>query len=127
VNRIKGANILLITDHSIVGRLLFELFQDKGGRLHHAPAGTEALKLFKRREFNLVILDDMLPFDSSKMISRIKQLKPGVPVLLINAEHEKKEPGNLQGPRADVVVPRPVKMDTILPLASQALSVRYKS
>jgi DNA-binding response OmpR family regulator len=126
VHRIKNANILIIAEHGITCGLIFQLFQEKGAKPQHTSTETDALRLFKRTRFDLVILDNMLPLDPSGMISKIKGMKNDIPVLLINADDGEKGSADLHSPRADVRVTRPLKIDTLLPLASQIISHKKK-
>lgn len=88
-NTIKEKNILLVDDEVDILKLLSTVLKKEGFKnIYTAETGNEALKIFKNKEIDIVILDIMLPdkegYDVFKEIRQISQ----VPVLFLSAKTE---------------------------------------
>ncbi len=80
-------NILVVDDHPIVRTGLKQILAAAPDiRItSEAGSGEEALKLLKRKKYDLVILDIALPGISGlEVLRRIKAVMPAVPVLMLS-------------------------------------------
>jgi DNA-binding response OmpR family regulator len=104
------------------------LFLSKGGKVSPAANGTEALKLVRKKNFDLVVIDLGLTYlESSRIISRIRKMEREIPIAVINPEERVNTLHILDKLGADLVITRPLEMDRIVSLVSQALFMRSVS
>ena len=119
---IKDSHILIIGNEGVVTDILCTLLVSKGGNIATTSSYREALKLLKEDRFDLVIADQDAPDAmNAKTISAIKELRPDLPVAIINTLGK---PGSLNRSKkmgADLAVGRPLDMDRLLVLVSRLL------
>ena len=126
--RIKNSHILVISDGGIFEDLLCQLYISKGGKITSALNGAEGLKLLKRNKFDLVIVDLNVPFnESSKIIATIKKIEQGLPVALIAGDDKRRPLRALKRLGVDLIIGRPLEIDSTFNLISQTLSTRMSS
>jgi CheY-like chemotaxis protein len=78
--------ILLVEDESIVRMNLADILRSEGYTVVEAHDGAEAVNLFERQHFDLVITDLVMPeLHGFKLIARVRAISPKVPVILITA------------------------------------------
>jgi DNA-binding response OmpR family regulator len=108
-------HILLVEDElNIAQGLIFNLKAD-GYRVTHVQSGEEALQLFSRNTFTLVVLDLMLPGISGYEVCReLREGNPRLPVLILSARsaEEDRIKGLKQG--ADDYLTKPFSLDEFL-------------
>jgi len=83
---LKNSNILLVEDEeSMAVGLEFNL-SEEGFRVTIARNGLEALKLFDANDYDLIILDIMLPYcDGFEVARRVREKSPQIPILMLTA------------------------------------------
>jgi two-component system phosphate regulon response regulator PhoB len=83
--------ILVVDDEKDILELVEYNLAKNGYRVKTVTSGEEALELIKEDEFDLIILDLMLPgvdgFDLTKIIKSDKQ-KAGIPIVMVTAKGE---------------------------------------
>lgn len=80
--------ILLVEDEKGISSIISSYLQKEGYEVSQAFNGDEALKYFTTNDFDLVILDRMLPLISGEeVLKTIRQLSD-VPVILVTAKVE---------------------------------------
>lgn len=120
--RIKNSHILVISNGSIFEDLLCQLIVSKGGRITSASNGSEGLKLFKKNQFDLIIINlDISYLVSSKIIPRLKKMKQRLPVAVVSDERKGQSINALKQLGADLIIGSPFEMDRTLSLISQTL------
>jgi len=87
-------DVLVAEDDLLTSRFLMTSLASNGFRVTHAPDGSEALELLRKKTFGLVLLDAEMPtVDGYEVLSNMR-LDPrhrGTPVLMLSAraqEHE---------------------------------------
>lgn len=126
--RIKNSHILVISDGGIFEDLLCQLYISKGGKITSALSGAEGLKLLKKNKFDLVIVDLNVSFNEfSKIVTTIKKIEQGVPVALIAGNDKRKPRKALKKLGVDLIIGRPLEIDSTFNLISQKLSLRTSS
>jgi two-component system alkaline phosphatase synthesis response regulator PhoP len=85
-------NILLVEDEeSLAVGLEYNLSQE-GYRVTRVPDGKKALEYFASRDFDLVVLDIMLPYvDGFKVAEKIRERSPQMPILMLTARTAAKD------------------------------------
>ena len=78
--------ILVIDDETDALDLFRDLFQKKGYVVECAPGGMEALEIIDKMMFDAVLLDIRMPvMNGIDVLSKIKQKKPDLPVVMLTA------------------------------------------
>ena len=82
------ANILIVDDEKLIVKgIKFSLMQD-GMEVDAAYDGEEALKLAKENDYNLIVLDVMLPkVDGLQVCQQIREFS-SVPIIMVTAKGE---------------------------------------
>lgn len=80
----SGKRILLVEDQGPVREVLRELLLCDDHEVVEANNGAEALGLYARDQFDVVLTDCVMPFVSGpELAAQIKRLDPNQPVLMI--------------------------------------------
>lgn len=81
-------NVLIIDDEEDMRNLVQMYLENSGFRCVHASNGTDAMKRLQGQEFDLVILDIMMPFeDGFAICGKIRSLSQ-VPIIFLSAKGE---------------------------------------
>ena len=84
----KGSVILLVEDEETLAIGLEYNLTEEGYRVVRARDGREALEKYRSEEFDLIILDIMLPFiDGFEVARNIRKDSPQMPVLMLTAKY----------------------------------------
>lgn len=79
-------NILLVDDEGSVREIIKEFLALSQFNVVEANNGAEALSLFKRSRFDLVIIDLKMPFvTGDELAVMIKRLVPQQPIIMVTA------------------------------------------
>lgn len=85
-NESNLTNILLVEDEENLALGLEYNLSAEGYNVKWAKDGREALKLFEENEFDLVVLDIMLPyFNGFEIAQKIRETHPRMPILMLTA------------------------------------------
>lgn len=80
------AKILVIDDEEYIGWVIKKSFEGTEHEVQCSITGAEGLKRFNSESFDLVFLDLRLPdMDGMDILSELKNLKPGIVVIIITA------------------------------------------
>ncbi len=80
------AHILIVDDDNRLRRLLQQYLTDNGFQVSQAPSADEALPLIQTLQFDLIIMDSMMPGTSGHdMVRRLRQDKNRTPILMLTA------------------------------------------
>jgi len=84
---LKGSKILLVEDEETLAVGLEYNLSEEGYKVVRAGDGTKALEIFQAQEFDLIILDIMLPFlDGFEVARKIREKSPQIPILMLTAK-----------------------------------------
>lgn len=111
----KTPKILLCEDDQNLGLLLSEYLNAKGFETSLATDGAEGMKLFRRENFDFVILDVMMPQKDGFTVAReIRESDRHTPILFLTAKSMKDD--TLEGFRAgaDDYMTKPFSMEELL-------------
>ena len=78
--------ILIIEDNKDVNTMLAEVLSDEKYEVSSAYTGIEGLKKIKTEEYNLILLDIMLPYKSGDEILKEVREFSDVPIIIISAK-----------------------------------------
>lgn len=118
------AKILIVEDDDNINNMIKELLQKNNYAVYSAYSGTEALLILEREEFDLILLDLMLPAISGEEI--IKKVN-NIPIIVISAKisHEDKVNCLLSG--ASDYITKPFDNKELLARIEVQLRTKYKS
>ena len=87
--------------------------------------GEDAISLFQRRGFDIVLLDEMMAGrDGLATLSSIKDLNPHIPVIMITKNEEERLMEDAIGQRIDDYLTKPVNPSQILSACKKLLNAR---
>ena len=90
-----GLNILIVDDEERIRRLLRMYLEKEGYSIEEAEDGETALQLALEKDYDLILLDLMLPgIDGVEVCARLRQFK-ATPVIMLTAKGE--EANRVQG------------------------------
>lgn len=78
--------LLVIEDNKDVNAMLSETFQNAGYEIQAAFTGIEGINKIKSEDYDLILLDIMLPFKSGDMIVKEVREFSQVPIIIISAK-----------------------------------------
>jgi len=81
--------ILIVEDHPLIAELVETRLRVEGMRPVHCPGGREALALLDHEEFDLVVLDIMMPeVDGYEVLQKIRgtPATAALPVIFLSAK-----------------------------------------
>ena len=88
---------------------------NKGYEVTTAQSGIEALDEISRNAFDIVFLDEQMPgIDGLETLSRIKSVKPGIPVVMITKSEEENIMEEAIGQQISDYIIKPVNPNQIL-------------
>ena len=111
-NKIK---ILLCEDDPNLGELLSKYLTAKGFETTLATDGEKGLKEFKRKSYDFVILDVMMPIkDGFTLAKEIREMDKHVPILFLTAKSMKEDTLAGFNAGADDYMTKPFSMEELL-------------
>ena len=84
----QSARILLVDDEQSIQTLLSYPLRKDGYEVVHASDGREALSAFAEQQFDLVVLDLMLPQVDGLEVCRRLRARSAVPIIMLTAKSE---------------------------------------
>jgi len=120
-------NILLIEDDENLSTLLKEFLEVKDYKVTQAFNGEEGLAKFKSSDFDLCILDIMMPkMDGFTLAAKIQDYNPETPFLFLSAKSMQED--KLKGLKlgADDYITKPFSMEELI-LRIKVILKRHKS
>ncbi len=109
----KNINILIVEDDNDINTLLARLMEKKGYNVVQAYSGTEAMLHIKAYEFDLVLLDLMLPgITGEELLQNIRKTKE-MPIIIISAKIDKKDKIKLLNLGADDYITKPFDIEEV--------------
>jgi CheY-like chemotaxis protein len=115
--------ILLVDDNTIVRDMLVDLVESLGYHTDAAAGGEEALALFDRSHYGMVLTDLLMPGMSGwDVLAALRQRDPHVPVVIVTGSPVVGDPRASQPGVA--VLKKPVDVTTLDSMIKQMLRSR---
>ena len=124
---IQKRKILIVDDEDNLLSVIKLNLELENHDVYAADNGKKAIELFKANDFDLVILDVMMPeFDGFTVCKKIKKINPEVPVLFLTAKGSNAD--KIEGLKlgADDYLSKPFNLEELL-LRVQILLKRYSN
>lgn len=84
----EGINLLIVDDEPGIRDLIKEYIYDDAFEVDEASDGIEALNMFKKKSYNLIILDVMMPKMDGWSVCREIRKTSRVPIIMLTARGE---------------------------------------
>ncbi len=102
-----GIHILVVEDDADINRLLCTILEGAGYQCRPAFSGSEAMLWAEKYDYDLILLDLMLPgLSGEEFIARLRREKT-MPVLVLSAKVAVEDRVNVLGLGADDFIPKP--------------------
>lgn len=108
------SNILIIEDNDEINHLFSEVLESAGHQTQAAYSGPEGLRFFYEKEFDLVLLDLMLPGMSGEKILEEIRKTADIAVIVISAKSDIDEKVALLKNGANDYITKPFDMREVL-------------
>jgi DNA-binding response OmpR family regulator len=106
--------ILIVEDNKDVNRMLTEVLVSNGYEMNSAYTGIDALKEIKTQQYDLILLDIMLPYKSGDEILKEVREFSDVPVIIISAKGMISTKIDLLKMGADDYITKPFDLDEVV-------------
>jgi CheY-like chemotaxis protein len=114
--------ILLVEDERALREMVKLLLSQDGYAVVEANNGAEALGLFARGNFDLVMTDFEMPFiKGNELAAKIKQLSPRQPILMMTGYRHEPGPNN----PVDAVLDKPFSFTNLRKIVGEIFSGAY--
>ena len=124
----RKSNILIIEDEEDVRILLSDILTSNGHKVTVASDGKEGIKIFKKRNFDMIFTDLGMPGMSGwEVASSIKRLDSEVIVAIITGWDIQLHRDELKNNGVDLFVNKPFRVDQILKLTQEAMKIKDKA
>ncbi|MEO0096949.1 MAG: response regulator [candidate division WOR-3 bacterium] len=119
--------ILLVDDNFELGFTLKELLELKGFQVEYVEDGFAALDKFKENNFDLVIMDIVMPgIDGIEIFKKMKEIKKDIKAIFVSAFIEDKRKEELKKMGIKYFVEKPYDFSKIVSKIEEMLSSNYK-
>ncbi|AZV55463.1 response regulator transcription factor [Clostridium sp. AWRP] len=110
----KNINILIVEDDTDINKLLCRILEKNNYNVRRAFSGTEAEMCIEKYDFQLVLLDLMLPgITGEKLIEKIRKIKT-MPVIVISAKTAQETKIEVLKLGADDFISKPFDVEEVL-------------
>lgn len=80
--------VLIVDDEEMIRGVLKEYVEFEGGTAYEAADGMQAVRLCKDNDFDIILMDVMMPkLDGFSAVKEIKKIK-NIPVIMLSARGE---------------------------------------
>lgn len=107
-------NILVIEDDKEINHLLCQSLRSNGYLSKSAYTGIHGLEMLKNEEFEMVLLDIMLPYKSGDVLLKELRTFSNIPVLVISAKETTQSKIDLLRLGADDYITKPFDIDEVI-------------
>jgi CheY-like chemotaxis protein len=119
----KDKTILVVDDESDIREIVGSLLANHGYKVVRAKDGAEALMLLRKRKFDLMVLDIMMPrMDGYEVMEALKKTNPELPVVMLTAKSTREDvwQGYVEG--CHYYVTKPFELETLIRSVNYLLS-----
>ena len=117
--------VLVVDDEAVVTSLVRDALEEEGHNIETAPDGPVALELVRQKDFDLVISDIRMPgMDGIELISRIRDLQPGVSVIFMTGYADLNSAKNAIKHGAIDYIMKPFELSEIRQAVNKAINLR---
>ncbi len=116
---------ILIVDDSFTARGILKRILAENYEIAEAASGSAALETLKSADFDLVLLDLLMPdMDGFAALAAIKAMKPALPVMVVSADIQESTRQRIMAAGAALMVNKPIKKDALTAIVREILERR---
>ena len=120
--RSGNRHILWIDDEIDFLKPHIVFLEGKGYNITPVSNGDDGLSLIKEQNYDAVLLDQIMPGrDGMSTLALIRQIEPGLPVIMVTKSEEEELMDEAMGNRIDDFLVKPVSPSRILPILKRVL------
>lgn len=108
------AKILIVEDNQGTNKAICEYMKEAGHTLFSAFTGSEALKIFREKELDIIVLDIMLPEMSGIVVLHEIRKISNIPVIMLTALDDEYTQSNSFDEMADDYITKPFSPKILL-------------
>jgi CheY-like chemotaxis protein len=117
--------ILVIEDEKDIRDLIVDILQMNGFDVEIASSGSQGIKLFQEKKFDLVFTDLGMPGMSGWQVAKeIKMIDKKTPVALITGWQIQLKNAEMKAKGVDLYINKPFKVDQLLQLVQEGMEVK---
>lgn len=106
---LDGLRILLAEDEATLRILTDRMLTKRGGKVTCCQDGAEALELFKKGNFDLLLTDMMMPrMDGVALTEAVREIAPEFPIIAVTAAVMGTEADKLKVAGVNAIVSKPI-------------------
>jgi PAS domain S-box-containing protein len=125
IQKRREARILVIDDEETVRNVLSQILSQINHRVTVAENGEEGIRLFKEKEFDIVLTDLGMPGMSGWEVGRaIKKMSSHTPVGMITGWGVEVDQAKIEENGIDFVIPKPFQLDQIVKVVDETIASR---
>jgi len=114
-------NILVAEDEADLREILKVTLEQEGYRAILASDGDEAIKKIEKKSFQIALIDIKMPgVNGKELISKIKQINPRLPIVIVTGSLDFKEEMSLKK-QAYEYIHKPFRLDELVGVVKGAL------
>jgi len=121
----KKARILVVEDEKNVSDLLSAILTKGGHEVEIASDGSNGIKLFKKKEFDMVFTDLGMPGMSGWQVAeKVKSINKNTPVALITGWNVELKESEMRERGVDLIVNKPFEVNQVFKLVQDAMILK---
>ena len=121
----KKARILVVEDEKNVSDLLSAILTKGGHEVEIASDGSNGIKLFKKKEFDMVFTDLGMPGMSGWQVAeKVKSINKNTPVALITGWNVELKESEMRESGVDLIVNKPFEVNQVFKLVQDAMILK---
>jgi signal transduction histidine kinase len=110
----SALNVLVVDDEARSREVLMAYLRTDNHSVATASSGREALEKFRRRRFDLVVMDRAMPEMNGEQTARfMKQVNENIPVILLTGFSGPIDSASAKPNAVDVVLSKPITLDVL--------------
>ena len=110
----KAWRVLLVDDDPLVSDSIRRMLEFDQRYVHSVGGGAEALAICEKEQFDVVILDYLMPVMKGDALAiALKERYPELPIIMITADADKLNPAAPRLPGVDLLMGKPFRFDEL--------------
>ncbi|WP_175990327.1 response regulator transcription factor [Bacillus sp. Marseille-Q1617] len=104
------AKILIAEDEEVLRMLVVDTLEDEGHELHEAADGREAITSIMENDYDLILLDYMMPlYTGLEVIEKVRNIpeKKDVKIMMVSAKSQQADKERVLQSGADYFIAKP--------------------
>ena len=113
-NVLKGHRILLVDDNEVNQEIVLGLLEHSSGKLDIASNGQEAVELFSKNNYSLILMDIQMPIMDGYEATRLIRIKDkNIPIIALTANAMKEDIEKTKQAKMQVHINKPINISEL--------------